>query len=153
MADVDDGNAALVAQALDVGQDLGLARIIERGKRFIHEQEARIGEQRPPDGNPLLLTAREAPRSPFENGCDAEQVDHPIEVVAASARGCEPAAIEEVLSHGQVGKEASFLEYVAEAAPVARHRDAAPGVDEHDASTIASPRSGRIRPAQDPVRA
>jgi hypothetical protein len=57
MADVDDRNAALVAQPLDVGHDLGLARVVERGKRLVHQHQSRAGDQRAADGNALLFPA------------------------------------------------------------------------------------------------
>ena len=59
MADIDDRHADLVAQPLDVGQDLGLALLVERGERLVHQQQARVGEQRAADRDALLLAARQ----------------------------------------------------------------------------------------------
>ena len=41
----------------DIGQKLRLAVMIERGQRFIHQQQARAGQQRAPDRHPLALPA------------------------------------------------------------------------------------------------
>ena len=59
MADVDDRNAELVAQPLDVVEDLGLARHVERGQRLVHQQDARLREQRAADRDALLFAARQ----------------------------------------------------------------------------------------------
>ena len=37
MRDIDDGDTGLVAQALDIGEDLGLAGLVERGKGLVHQ--------------------------------------------------------------------------------------------------------------------
>ena len=71
MADIDDGQAELVAQPLDEGQDLRLARGIQRRQRLIQQQEPRIAQQRPADGDPLLLAAGEIGRPPAEEMGDA----------------------------------------------------------------------------------
>jgi hypothetical protein len=44
MAHIDDGDLALVAQPLDVVQNLGLARLVEGGERLVHQEEARVGQ-------------------------------------------------------------------------------------------------------------
>ena len=80
VADIDDRDADLVAQPLDVGQDLGLARLVERGERLVHQQEARAGEQRPADRDALLLAAGESARPAVEQRADAEQLDDVVEV-------------------------------------------------------------------------
>ena len=41
MADIDDGNAGLVAQAFQIGQDFRLALLIERSERLVHQEQAR----------------------------------------------------------------------------------------------------------------
>ena len=86
MADVDDGNAALVAQALDVGHDLRLARLIERGQRFVHQQQPGAGEERPPDGDPLLFASRKVSGPAVEQMTDAEEIDDAVEVLPPLAR-------------------------------------------------------------------
>ncbi len=75
MADVDDRNVEFVAQALDVVEDLGLARHVERGQRLVHQQDARLGEQRAADGHALLLPARERRGLAAQQCTKAEQFD------------------------------------------------------------------------------
>ena len=107
-----------------------------------------LGEQRPADGDALLLAARQPARPALEQAADAEQVDHPLEVVAALARRREPAAVEQVLPHGQVREQPPLLEHVADPAPVraartcrARCRPAP------RRRCVRGPASGRISPA------
>ena len=44
VADIDDGDAQLVAQPLDERHDLALARRVERRQGLVHEEEARLGQ-------------------------------------------------------------------------------------------------------------
>ena len=92
-----------------------------------------LREQRPADRDALLLAARQLGRAGASSRCaDAEQLDDLVELaVAARSSAREPAAVEQVLAHGQVREQPPFLEDVADAAPVLRHEDAALGVGQH----------------------
>ena len=84
MADIEDRDRDLVAQPLEVGQDLGLARLVERGERLVGEDQPRRRQKRAPDRDALLLAARERAGAAVEQGADAR---------AARRRGpCPPAA-------------------------------------------------------------
>src|SRR5258708_40195797 len=107
MADVDDGHPDLVAETFEIRQDLVLARIVERRKRLIHEQQLGRGQQRPAYGHSLLLAAREKARTAAEQMSDTEQLD--------LGSGREPPTIEQVLAHGEMREQASFLKDVADA--------------------------------------
>ena len=76
MADIEDRDIHCIAQALEIGQDLGLARLVERRERLVGEDQLRRGEQRTPDRHALLLTTRERSRAALEEMVDAEQIDH-----------------------------------------------------------------------------
>ena len=56
-----------------------------------------------------------------------------VEVVLAVGGRAEPAAVEQVLAHRQMGKQAPLLEDIADAAPVRRHEHARVRVDQHPA--------------------
>ncbi len=60
MAYINDGNADLVAQALQIGQDLLLALLVKRCERLVHQQQSRRGKKSAPDGDALLFSARQA---------------------------------------------------------------------------------------------
>ncbi len=109
---------------LDERQDLQLALGIERRQRLIHEKELGRGEQGPADGDTLLLAAGQTRRPPVEEMGDAERLDHRIEGYPAGALRQEPAAEDEILAHGQMGKQAGILKHEADPATVRRHEDA-----------------------------
>lgn len=147
MADVDDGDAALVPQPLDVGEDLLPAGGIERGQRLVHEQEAGGREQGPADRDPLSLPSGQPPGAAGKQVADAEQVDDAPDAFRRLARPREPAAVEEVAAHAQVREKARLLEDIADPPPVAGNEVAAPGVDQHlavddDASPLGPVQAG-----------
>jgi hypothetical protein len=53
VADVDHRDAAGLEATDHVEQDLDFA-FIERGRRFVHDHDARVGRDRPRDGHHLL---------------------------------------------------------------------------------------------------
>ncbi len=59
MADKNDGDIAPLLQCLDQGEDLGLYGHIERGGRFITDQQFRFGNHRHRDHYPLAHPSRE----------------------------------------------------------------------------------------------
>ena len=132
VADIDDRQPHLVAEALDIGEDLVLPRFVERGKRLVHEEEAGACEQRPADRHPLLLAAGKARRTPGEEGGDAEEVDHLVERAPAVPPRGQAAPVEKVRAHREVREEATFLEDIADPAAVCRHIDPPLVVEQHD---------------------
>ena len=48
-------NAGIVTQPFEIGQNLGLAGLVECGERLIHQEQARCGEQRTADRDALPL--------------------------------------------------------------------------------------------------
>jgi hypothetical protein len=57
MADVDQRDVEFLAQAFQPGQEFLLAGMVERGQRLVHQQQARLREERPGDRHALLLAA------------------------------------------------------------------------------------------------
>ena len=64
-----------VAQPHEIGQDLALARGIERGQRLVEQQQARAHQQRAADRDALALAAGELAGPAVEQVADVEQVD------------------------------------------------------------------------------
>ena len=62
MADVDDRQAHVVAQPLDVGQDLRLAAGVERRQRLVHQQQPRLRQQRPAERRPAGVSPPDSVR-------------------------------------------------------------------------------------------
>ena len=87
MADIDDRHAHLVAQPLDVGEDFLLARLVERGKRLVHDEEPRPRQQRAADRDPLFLATRQAAGPPRQQRRDAEQLDDVLDLAGPPGRG------------------------------------------------------------------
>ena len=87
VADEQDRDAGLTAQALEIGQDLALAGLVERGQRLVEQEQARAGEQRPADRHALPLAARERAGPALEQGPDAKQLHHLVEAAAALGGG------------------------------------------------------------------
>src|SRR5260370_22444979 len=64
----DDNQRPALRDAQQVGVDDGLAVGIERAGRLVEDQDPRIADQRPGDGEPLLLTARQVGRAFLDEG-------------------------------------------------------------------------------------
>src|SRR5499426_243596 len=133
MRHVDDRHLAFVAQPFDERKNVLLARVVERRQRLVHQEQARGGEQRTADGDALLLASRQRARAAIEEVSDAEEVEHLIEADVALAPGREPAAEQEILPHGQVRKQATFLEHVADAPAMSRNEYPLIGIDQRPA--------------------
>ncbi len=147
VADEQDRDSGLAAQAVEVGQDLALARLVERGERLVEKEEAGCREQAAADRHPLLLATRQRARAPVEQVADAQELDDLAEAGAPLAAAGEPAAVEQVAPHREVREQPGVLEHVADAPPVARHVDAPSGVEqglavEQDAATVRPQETG-----------
>ncbi len=123
MADIDNRDFCLVAQPLDIGKDFGLARLVQRGERFVHQDQSRARRQRPADRDALLLAARQGGRPAIHQVSDAQQLHDLVEVGIALRRRCKPAAIAKVLRHRQMRKQSRVLEHIADPAAMFRHED------------------------------
>ena len=125
--DVEDRQLQLVAQAFDERQYLAFACGVERGKRFVHQQESWAGEQGPADGDALLLAAGEIGRAPRQQGFDAEELDDRVE---ARTLFLLLGAIAEIAAHRIVGKQAGFLKHITQTPFFRRQVDTAFGIEQ-----------------------
>src|ERR1700736_387526 len=64
----DDDQRPALGDAQQVGVDNRLAVGVERAGRLVEDQDPRIADQRPRDGEPLLLTARQVGRAFLDEG-------------------------------------------------------------------------------------
>ena len=108
------GIVELVAQALDVVEDLALARHIERGQRLVHEQNAWLSEQGASDGDALLFPAGECDRLSAQQRAEPEQLDNARFFDEAIARRAQPLSIEQIRFHIHVRKQQRILEHVTD---------------------------------------
>ena len=124
MAHVDDRDAHLVAQPLDVVEDLGLARRVERGKRLVQQQHFGIRQQRAADRHALLLAAGKRAGTTLEQVADAQQFNCLVKPKYRVPAVREKASVGEVMAHREVRQQAAFLEHVADTPRMRRKRDA-----------------------------
>jgi hypothetical protein len=107
MADVEDRHRHLVAQALEVGQDLGLARLVERGERFVGEDQARRGKKRAADGDAAASRRPTARRAGGRAGGRSREGRRRARTPRARPLRREPRAVAEVLAHGEMRETAA----------------------------------------------
>ena len=113
VADVDHRDPAGLEAADHVEQDLDFA-FIERGRRFVHDDDARIGRDRPRDGHHLLQGDVERAERPSHVDMHAKPVQHgrgvavhplPIEQTPAPRLTTH----EDVLGRAPIGNEVDLL--------------------------------------------
>ncbi|MCY1534768.1 hypothetical protein D9M68_701500 [compost metagenome] len=124
MADVEDRDIQLLVQAFQVGQHLQLALEVERGQRFVHQQQARAGQQGAGDGHALALAAGELVRHTLQQMADAEQLDRLLQRHPPAVGGDAFVAELQVAPHRQVGEQVGVLEHVTQCALVRRDEPA-----------------------------
>ena len=108
-------------QALQVWQDFTFAFAVQRGQRFIHQQQARAGEQGAGDSDALALTAGKVLRMAVQQVADAQQLGGMGHLHAALlARDALEAELQ-VGQHRQMREQAGFLKHVAQGAFVGWH--------------------------------
>src|ERR1700687_2304859 len=142
VAYVHDGNVDLIAQPLDIVEDLGPARYIQRGQRLIHEQNARLGEQGAADRPPLLSSTRQGLGLPAQQRAQAEELDDPRRFYEAFVRGAQALPIEQIRFHVQVRKEQRVLKDVANPALFRRQVDALCGIEQEQIIDANAPPGG-----------
>jgi hypothetical protein len=125
MADVQHGDVELVVQAFEVGQDFLLECVIQRGQRFVHQQQPRAGGQRPRDADALAFTAGQPGRLAAQQPADIQHGNRLIERHPAVC-GSHPLLPElQVGQHGEVRKQAGLLKHIAQRAFVDGHESCA----------------------------
>ncbi len=117
----------LAVQALQVGQDLGLALGVQRGQRLVHQQQARAGGQRAGNRHALALAARQRGRPPRHQPADAQQLDHRIQRDALRIGTAALAPVGQVGGHIQVRKQRRLLDHIAQR-PLVRGQEHARGI-------------------------
>jgi hypothetical protein len=147
VAHVDDGKADLVAQQLDVGEDLGFPRGVEGSERLVHQQDARAREERAADRDALPFSSREVRGAAVEELREVEELDHAAPVDVALARGGESLAVGKVSAYREMREEERVLEDESDAAFLGRHVDARAESKSVLPSTVIRPRVGRRIPA------
>ena len=106
----------------------GQVRGIECRERFIHQQQARAGQQRPAKGNLLPLAARKPSRAPAEQRRDAQQRRHFLKTRPGRPGRRAAQAVAEIAPGIEMRKQACILEFHGAAQPLGGHCHAGGGV-------------------------
>ena len=146
---IDDRDAEAVPQLLDEGNDLVLALRIQRGQWLVHQQQLRAGQQRAADGDPLFLAAGEIARAAVQQLRDVKQRDNFVEADAPFLRRDAAVAEQQIVAHAEMGKQAAFLEHIAEAPLFGRHRQACGAVEQHGVADLHIAAVGLQQPRQE----
>ena len=142
VADEDDGYADLVAQPLDVVDDLGLAGHVERGQRLVHEQQLRLGHERASQRHALALAARKGAGPAVQERLQAEQRHDPLERGIPPLPRREAVPVEQVPAHAEMGEQPPVLEHVADPAALGPQVDPGLRIEEHAVVEHDPPRLG-----------
>ena len=145
---VDDGQAKLVAQVLDERHDLGAAPRIEAGQRLVHQQDARTREQRPPDGDALLLAARKPCRPPLQKRAQVQQGDNRRKVDPPIWGTRAPCAKLQVGTDAQVWEQPVLLKHIAKTPLLRGKVDALLAVEQDPARDRDAAIVGALEPGQ-----
>ncbi len=150
VADVEHGNIEFIMQAFEIRQNLELAFLIERGERFIEQEQTRTPEQGPRDSHTLPFAARQSSRHAIQQMADAKQFRRlcQFHTPLRGRDAIEPVA--QILLHAQMRKQARFLKDVAERTLMRRQKDVAVafGIEPDFAVDDELPLPGRTRPAR-----
>ncbi|MDT4817227.1 hypothetical protein FQZ97_502980 [compost metagenome] len=114
MTDVEQRNIQFVMQALQIGEDFTLALEIQRRQGFVHQQQARAGQQGAGDADALAFAAGQAARHAFQQMTDTQQFHRVVQFHPAILRGNTPLAELQVASHREVFEQAGLLEHIAQ---------------------------------------
>ncbi len=129
----------------EIGQDLRLALGVEARQRLVHNEQPRLRQQRPPDGDTLPLAPGERVRPPFEQGAEAEQINDSRD--PERTRGYTTKAVAKVPQHRKMREQARVLEYDPNSPAFGRQEDAALGIGEdapvHDDPALCRPKQSR----------
>ena len=109
----EDGDALLAGQRAQQLADLDDAGGVERVGRLVEDEQLGTVQQRPGEGEPLLVAEREHLGAPVGEPAEPQQLD---DLGDRRARRPREAALDvEILAHGQVGVGGRGLDEVADA--------------------------------------
>ena len=142
--DVDEGDADLALDPLQLELHLLAELEVERPERFVEQEHARVIDECPGERDPLLLAARELCRLALLDLRETDELEHladlPLQVVAADSLAPQPEG--DVLEDREVREERVGLEHRVDVTLVGRQL-ADVAVAEQDRGPSSVPRSRR----------
>ena len=123
VGDEDEGDAELALQGFQFELHLLAQLEVERPERFVQQQDARLVDQCPGDGDALALAAGELAGLAVADAGQAHQLQHLVHLVVTLALGdaLEHQAVADVVAHIHVGKQGVILKHGIEVAIVGGH--------------------------------
>ena len=103
------------------------ARLVEPGVRLVEQEERRVVQERPAEGEPLLHPAREGRDGAAAGLPEAEALEQHPDPLPPLRHAVEPAVEVEVLEGGELAVDERLVRQVADAAPVDGHLELARG--------------------------
>ncbi len=114
MGDIHHGGAGLRAQALKPGQGFLFARLVQRGQRFVEQQQPRLRGQSAGDCHPLAFAAGELGRTAPQQIADTEQHDRAVQHGPGIAGMGAPQPITQIRVHIQVLEQGRLLKNITQ---------------------------------------
>ena len=128
VADVDHRHLDFFLDPAQERQDLPLESRIQRGHRFIQQQQLRRSQNGPPQGDALLFPTGKLMRFLVQKATQLQQLDNLCHLKTPRVRLQQVMAVGEVGSYRQVREQSTVLKHHADAALVHRNIDAARAV-------------------------
>ena len=126
VGNVEDRQREMIAQLFNERENFRLRPAVQRRKRLIHQQDPRLREQGAANADALTLSSGEIAWRTIQKRTDSQKVDDFVEVDRGSVMLLVGSAEQQVLSHGEVGKEARLLKHVAQRSLMRRNESTAP---------------------------
>ena len=122
MGDIDESDAELFVQPLDLELQFLAQLLVERAQRLVHQQHWRIEDDRTRDGDALLLAAGKLLGKTRLVAGELDKIEHAPDMLANLRLG-DAALLEreaDILRDRQMWKQGVVLEHHADIAPIGR---------------------------------
>ncbi len=138
VGDVEDRQREMIAELFDEREDFRLRLAVQRRKWLIHQQELRLSEQGAAKANALTLASREIAWRTVQKRTDPKRSTTSSKSIVGPSWLLHRGAKKEILSHGEMGKQARLLKHVAQR-PLMRRNESSAAVLPDLAPDIAEP--------------
>ena len=125
VGNVEDRQREMIAQLFNERENLRLRPAVQRRKRLIHQQDLRLSKQGAANADALSLASGQIAWRTVQKRTDSQEIDDFVEVDRGSVMLLHRSAEEQILSHGEVGKEARLLKHVAQRSLMRRNESSA----------------------------
>src|SRR6185369_7783258 len=110
MADEHEGDVEAGTGRLEIRDDLEFEGVVQGRKRFIHQEQPWIGQDRPPDGHALFFTAGEIVDPPLQEVPELQHGHQAVKIDPALPGCTAMVTVEQVPRNVQMWKKMGMLE-------------------------------------------